>query len=654
MNTTKIPTQLTLAVLIICILPTSLNLLGVDFGSSTRAFHVDVALSRTPNEVIDAMHYKLSGSFTHTILEWSAFCTAIFIVILSFTHFYLKRDPVTPVIGVALFCAGCMDAFHTLAADRLIQGLADNQNLIPFTWAICRLFNALILLFGAGIFLTSKQGLWKGSISFVLSNSLVFGLIAYGIVYVCAHSAVLPTTIFPNSIVTRPWDVAPLLLFIVAGVFVFPRLYKKSPSFFSHALVISALPQIVTQLHMAFGSTALFDNHFNIAHFLKIVAYFIPFSGLSLDYIRTYREKTNSVKQLEQAQVSLKEQIVQREKVEKELIIAKQELEHRVIKRTEELLRTNQRLESEVTERKQSELRAFEKSQQLVIALLQLQQTQSQLIQTEKMSALGLLVAGVAHEINNPVSFIKGNINPALQYAQDLLCLLQLYQQQYPNPTLEIRRQIEEIELEFIIEDLPKLLNSMHTGVERISGIVSSLRAFSRKDSLEMKAVNIHDGLDSTLLILQHRLKAVGSQSEIVVIKNYGNLPQVDCYAGQMNQVFMNLLTNAIDAIDEENLRLTKEEIKANPYSIEISTRLKDEKWVEIRIADNGSGIPDHVLPHLFDPFFTTKPVGKGTGLGLSISYQIVVEKHGGYLHCISAPGEGAEFIIEIPIRQQN
>lgn len=654
MNATKIPTQLAWAVLVICMLPISLNLLGLDFGSPTQVFDARAALSMTQSEVIDAMHYTLSGSFTHTILEWSAFCTAIFIVILSFIHFYLKRDAVTPIIGVALFCAGCMDAFHTLAADGLIQDFADNQNLIAFTWAICRLFNALILIFGVGIFLVNKQGLWKGGIGFVVSISLVFGFLAYGVVYVCAHSAILPTTIFPNSIVSRPWDLAPLILFIFAGIFVFPRLNQKHPSLFSHALVISALPQIATQLHMTFGSTALFDNHFNIAHFLKIVAYFVPFSGLSLDYIRTYREKANSVKQLEQAQLSLKEQIIQREKAEAELVTAKQELEHRVIERTDELLRSNQQLESEIMERKQSEQRASEKSQQLERALLDLQQTQAQLIQTEKMSALGRLVAGVAHEINNPVSFIQGNVNPALQYAHDLLCLVKLYQQQYPNPTPEIRERIEEIDLEFLVEDLPKLLNSMNLGVERISSIISSLRSFSRKDSVEMKPVDIHEGLDSTLLILKHRLKAVGGRPGIVVIKNYDNLPQVDCYAGQMNQVFMNLLTNAIDALDEQNLNLSIENIKVNHPTIQVTTRLKDREWVEIRIADNGPGIPQDVLPHLFEPFFTTKPIGKGTGLGLSISYQIVVERHGGQLQCISAPAQGAEFVIEIPIRQQN
>lgn len=300
MKRNKIPVQWVWAVVVICVLPSLLNLLGVDFGSPSQTF--DGSLSNTTKDkVIDVMHYTLSGSFTHTILEWSAFCTAIFTVILSLIHFYLKADVVTPIIGVALFSSGCMDAFHTLAADRLIQGVADNQNLIPFTWAICRLFNPLIVLGGAGFFLIAQGGRWNRGISLVILSSLAFGVIAFWIISICAHSATLPKTIFPNSIVTRPWDIAPLLLFIFAGLVVFPRFYNKYPSLFSHALVISVIPEIATQLHMAFGSKELFDNHFNIAHFLKIIAYLVPLLGLILDYIRTYREEADTAKELKQA-----------------------------------------------------------------------------------------------------------------------------------------------------------------------------------------------------------------------------------------------------------------------------------------------------------------------------------------------------------------
>ena len=669
MQTTRIPDRLVWIVVAICLVPSLLNLLGFDFSSPLHPFDASLASTMHPRELVEAMHYSLAGSFTHTILEWSAFCTAIFIVILSFIHFVLKRDAVTPIIGMSLFCAGCMDAFHTLAADRLIEGIADNQNLIPFTWVICRLFNALILIGGAGILLMTKPGKSKGGVGFVAIASLVFSLIAYVIVYICAHSATLPPTIFPNSIITRPWDVAPLLLFIFAGIYVFPRLYHLHPSLFSHGLVISIIPQIATQLHMVFGSNALFDNHFNIAHFLKILAYIIPFIGLTLEYIRTYTEEALSVERLEEAHTNLidktkqlettnkalETEIKQRNKIEAALFNTKAELEKRVEERTAELKHTNDMLIMEVSERKQNETLFREKSQELQIALCNLQNTQSQLIQTEKISSLGQLVAGVAHEINNPVSFIYGNINHANQYAQDLLHLLEVYEQEYPKPTPRICNEIEAIDIEFLREDFPKLLDSMQIGVERICEIVSSLRSFSRVDRAEMQAVNIHQGIDSTLLILQHRLKATNERPAIKTIKNYADLPLVECYPGQLNQVFMNLLSNAIDALEESFLIQPNSFLvcgNIQPPTIKISTAIGAKNKAIISIADNGCGMTEEVRQRLFDAFYTTKPVGKGTGLGLSISYQIVVEKHLGSLQCISSPEKGAEFIISIPICQ--
>ena len=278
------------------------------------------------------------------------------------------------------------------------------------------------------------------------------------------------------------------------------------------------------------------------------------------------------------------------------------------------------------------------------------------------MSSLGQLVAGVAHEINNPVSFIHGNLPYADRYVRDLLHLVHLYQQHYPQPVSEIQAQAEAIDLNFLLEDLPKLLGSMQLGAERIRQIVLSLRNFSRLDQAEMKPVDLHDGIDSTLLILQNRLKARAGHPGILVVKEYGDLPAVECYAGQLNQVFMNLLTNAIDAVDE-SLRLKEEGVNTDDNwlgTIHIRTETIDGNEsnnlptrVAIRIADNGPGMSEAVLSKLFDPFFTTKPPGQGTGLGLSISYQIVVQKHGGQLKCCSSPGQGAEFSIEIPIQQR-
>jgi signal transduction histidine kinase/PAS domain-containing protein len=308
---------------------------------------------------------------------------------------------------------------------------------------------------------------------------------------------------------------------------------------------------------------------------------------------------------------------------------------------------------------KQSQLAAQtaqEKAQQLEAALHELSSTQSQLIQNEKMSSLGQLVAGVAHEINNPVNFIYGNISHASDYIRDLLNLIALYQQHYNPPVPEISAEIEAIDLEFLSEDLPKILDSMNMGAERIRQIVLSLRNFSRIDEPTMKPIDLHEGIDSTLLLLQNRLKAKPGQPSISVIKEYSNLPPVCCYAAQLNQVFMNLLVNAIDALEESLITgewSTAHSRKSDQPSIRIRTALEDNNQVIIGIADNGPGMSEETRNRLFDPFFTTKPIGKGTGMGLSISYQIIVEKHQGKLQCFSQPGEGAEFVITIPFRKE-
>ncbi|MEH1874098.1 GAF domain-containing protein [Nostoc sp.] len=315
-----------------------------------------------------------------------------------------------------------------------------------------------------------------------------------------------------------------------------------------------------------------------------------------------------------------------------------------------------------------AETEARNQAAQLENTLHQLQETQTRLIHTEKMSGLGQLVAGVAHEINNPVNFIYGNLCHASDYTVQILEILRLYQLYYPHPHSEIKAAIKAIDFDFLVEDLPKIITSMQVGSDRIRSIVLSLRSFSRLDEAENKCVDLHEGIDNTLLILQHRLKGNSEFSRIQVIKDYGNIPLVECYAGQMNQVFMNIFTNAIDALetiidgkkDKENpqyfgnssRRYANAQNKYSMPTIHISTRLSaDESRLLIRISDNGSGMSEEVKKRIFDPFYTTKPVGKGTGLGLAISYQIIVEKHGGIMECVSEPGKGTEFWIEIPLK---
>ena len=280
----------------------------------------------------------------------------------------------------------------------------------------------------------------------------------------------------------------------------------------------------------------------------------------------------------------------------------------------------------------------------------QLEQTQLQLVQSEKMATVGQLTAGIAHEINNPVGFISGNLTYASDYIQDLIRVLNLYRETFPQPGEKIEEEMEAIELDYLIEDLPQTIDSMKEGIERITEISKSMRTFSRGDTAAKIAFNLHDGIDSTLLILKHRLKANENRPSIEVVKNYGDLPEVNCYPGQLNQVFMNLIANAIDAFDEGNIGRTFEEIKATPNRIAITTEIDKEKQVAmVKIKDNGIGMSKEVKGKVFEHLFTTKGVGKGTGLGLSISRQIVEEKHGGKITLISAEGKGTEFAIALP-----
>ncbi|PPT09934.1 Circadian input kinase A [Geitlerinema sp. FC II] len=297
-----------------------------------------------------------------------------------------------------------------------------------------------------------------------------------------------------------------------------------------------------------------------------------------------------------------------------------------------------------------SEARAREKSNLLARALQQVQQTQSQLVQQAKMSSLGQLVAGVAHEINNPINFVYGNLTYLAEYTDSLLRSIELYDKALPDPPPEIKTAIEETDLDFIRSDLPRLVDSMRVGTERIQQIVRSLRNYSHLDKAEVKAVNLHDGIDNTLTILQHRLKAKPDLAAVEIVKSYGELPDIECHAGQLNQVFTNILSNAIDALSDRRRFAQTSHLQAVP-AISIETGLVGGDRVYVSISDNGTGMSESVRQRIFDPFFTTKDIGIGTGLGMSISYQIVVERHGGEIHCHSTPGKGTTFTLEIPMQ---
>ena len=336
---------------------------------------------------------------------------------------------------------------------------------------------------------------------------------------------------------------------------------------------------------------------------------------------------------------ALTQEMAERHQIEVQVRLLNAELEQRVQQRTLHLQLANKSL-------KLSQTQLQTQSDQLKFALTELKQTQTQLVHTERISALGQLVAGVAHEINNPLSFISGNLHYACEYFEKLLSFVKLYQQFYPTPTAVIQEEANQIELEYLVEDLPELLSSMKIGTERIQRVVNSLHSFSRVDEADPKQVDIHTGLDSTILLLQHRLKAKSNRVEINLIKDYGNLPLISCHGGQINQMFINLMVNAIDTLEEA---IATEPASVYSPILHIRTEVADSGWAKITIADNGCGMSEATQQRIFEPFFTTKPIGKGTGLGLSISYQII-QKHRGKLKCCSTLRQGTEFVIEIPV----
>ena len=304
----------------------------------------------------------------------------------------------------------------------------------------------------------------------------------------------------------------------------------------------------------------------------------------------------------------------------------------------------------EVLVRIENHLKLRNLTKTLIAKNTELQQTQTQLIQAEKVAALGQLTAGIAHEVNNPINFIAGNLNFVEQYVQEVVSLLYLYQKYLPEPPDEIQTAIQKSDLNFLLDDLSKIIQSMQVGTDRVTEIVSYLNNFSRHREAGKKLANLHEGLESTLLILGHRFKRNAHHPAIQLVKEYGDLPLIECFPGEINQVFMNLICNAIDAIEESNKSKDIDTIYQYPGVIKIKTEAI-EKQVILRVADNGSGINNANQTKLFEAFYTTKPVGKGTGLGLSIAYQIVVNNHHGKLTYHSKPGEGMEFIIELPIR---
>jgi two-component system, NtrC family, sensor kinase len=686
-ETNKLPQPLIWTFLFICVFPMVLTLIGVDFSSNRNTLKLDDLLALKNTNLADSLHLSLSGSFTHTILEWSAFCTAIFTAILAFVHFSIKRDITTPIIALALLFSGCMDAFHTLAADRLIESVSDTQNFIPFTWAICRIFNAMILI--VGILFLSIKGVKKikADILLIALISIMFAVIAFMIIHITATSASLPQTQFPDNFITRPYDVIPLLLFIFAGIYVFPKFNKQNPSIFAHALVISAIPEIAVELHMAFGSTALFDNHFNIAHFLKIFAYLVPFTGLALDYIYTSRNEKRIMYDLINIQDELKSE---KDKTDVDLERKTDELKRRIreldclygistlIMRpgitlpqiiegtckliistvqhpdiaacsinindfeyaSENFSKSNWMAHSDIKlnneiggmisvcyfkEPPPSNEFAFTASEQFMINEIaerigrsvdrihaqdklketyeELEVTQLQLIQAEKMDSIGKLSAGIAHEVKNPLAVIQLGIN----YIQKKLS---------------------------VNENLEGVIHDMEDAIFRADSVIKELVDFSASRELNLIKQELNPIIEESLLLVKHELT---KHNVNVVNKLNDEIPQVEIDRNKLQQVFINLFMNAIHAMDGKGTLVVrtytgilKEELKKHQLSNTGQHKLSNNVVV-VEIEDTGTGIEIDNENKIFEPFFTTKKAGIGTGLGLTVTENII-RLHNAYI----------------------
>jgi len=585
----KMPGSMIWAILAICAAPFCLNLVGVDFGSSKPGFPWADAPTMAPYEKIDAMFHTLSGSFTHTLLEWTAFLMAIFTLFLAFLHFSIKRDITTPIIGVALFCAGVMDAFHTLAADRLIESVADNRNLIPFTWAISRIFNALILIIGVGIFMAKGTRTLKGDLRFVFGISAVFLVLAYTIISYCANSASLPQTMYPDSLITRPYDVAPLVLFVVAGLTLFRWFYTQQPGIFTHALLLSMVPEVVVELHMAFGSTALFDNHFNIAHFIKILAYLVPFLGLALDYRWTYQKLEREMASREQAEAE--RAVLHKQLVETSRRVGMADVATGVLHNVGNVLNSVNVAAGVVadTVRRSS---------------------------VDKISRTAGMIQEHLHDVGNYLTQDpKG--------------------QQIPEYLNKLGHQLTQ-DQKVVLGELQDLVKN----IEHIKEIISVQQTVAKSSSLE-EPVLLEELIQQALSVNQASL----DKYRIEVTKDYMTIPEIVVDKHQVLQVLVNLISNSKHAMKNVSDRPRVLTVRIMEFEE------KGQEWVKLEVSDTGVGISPENMTRIFSQGFTTKKDGHGFGLHSgSLSAKLMggtLTVHSAGEH------QGATFTLTLPAKRR-
>lgn len=689
--------QFVWAVFAISVLPFMLNHLGVDFGSQAQLFPWSEALDMTGHEKADAMFNQLSGAFSHTILEWSAFCTALFTVFLAFVNFRIKGDVVTPIIGMAFFWAGCMDAFHTLAADRLIDASAENRNLIPFTWAICRSFNALILIAGVSILLLRGPGKkTKTSFVFVSVVSLFFGLAAYAIIHLCATSQTLPETMFPDALVTRPWDIIALVLFLISGVVLYPMFHRRHRTYFSQALVISVIPDVATQMHMSFGSTALFDNHFNIAHFLKIITYLVPFAGLLFGYIQTFREEKAAKEQLAESRAKLSEQAMHVARTNRDLkreIREREKAQRDLEERSEQLQSILNNLDAGViVADKHGEFVLFNPAAERMVGIAATETTSDEsagkygrfypdtlarfkeedlplakAIGGEKIRNTEMLIRNaespegfvisvngspligetgennggvvVFHDITDrkkAENDLKKNTEELMRSNEELQRFAYVASHDLQEPLRKVTNFAELFAKRYahqVDEKGQKYIDYIVDGARCMQQLIQDLLSFSRVSQAEVSLESVN--LQITVKEALSKLQAARSESHANV--TYDSLPTVLGTPLQIKQLFQNIIANAIKYRGQESPR------------INISATQEGRFW-RIAVRDNGIGIDPEFSDRIFVIFqrLHTRQEYSGTGIGLAICKKIV-ERHGGRIGVESELGKGSTFYFTLP-----
>ncbi len=648
----SLPVKIIYLIAALSALPFLLMLGGVDFGSPGGNQGIPADLAKADAYLLaEAAHLMLRGSFTHTILEWSAVTVGVITFVLAIAHFSISRDSMVPIIGMALFCAGIMDAFHTLAADRLIEAVASNRQFIPFTWAVSRIFNAMILIVGISVLLMHGGGRRRTSPGFVTVTSLTFGFTAYYIIHISATNPNLPQTMFPDDIVTRPWDVVPLMLFTIVGILSY-RLFRLMPSYFSGGLLLSVIPDMATEMYMAFGSTALFDSNFNVAHGLKILSYAIPLMGLCVDYMKTYRSLAQAATELAASQ--MKNQAIVNVAVngiitfdENGVIGTFNPAAGRIFGyRDDEAIGQNittlivgekggygaitgnqtNGIGRETTGRRKNgstfplKLAIGEKEIDgkklffgYAVDITARKDAEDALIQAkekaEKASqAKSSFLSMMSHELRTPLTCIIGNL-PLISNPDEM---------PEPSEIAEIARDISE-------------------SGDHLLAIINDLLDFSKIESgemqLERETINVDDIVHQATAILG----PVAEQKRLRLVVTIHESADINADPIRIRQIFINLIGNAIKFTAEGEVR------------VDISTA---NGTVTCAVRDTGVGVPEEMLPVIFDKFrqVDSSPTRKaeGTGLGLAITKSLI-EMHGGKIRAENNADGGSCFSFSLP-----